>query len=197
MRIILGSTSKWRREIASQALGCEVETCAADIDERAVTEGKTGISIIDYPSLIAQAKLAKLMGEHTGNPAIYMCFDTIVVYRNQILNKPKDKEDLIRMVKMWASIGEKTEVYTAISVGRTDNNKIVNVVERSDVIMTRTLTETEFDNYTNGKYVAASSGALIVEDLQEINAATIEGELSTIQGFPITKTKEIVNNLIQ
>ena len=195
MRIILGSTSKWRHEIATNALGMNIEMMEANIDEKATAREANPKTPSDHVSAIAKGKLDKIFSLVTGDPAIVMCYDTVVVYDNQILEKPIDHDDLVRMVKLWGSKDKITSVYTALAIGRTDTNERIYEVHVSRVIMTRDLTSEEFEKYVNGKYVKYSSGALITEDLIEINACRIDGNLDTIQGLPVEATINAVRKL--
>lgn len=195
MRIILGSTSKWRHEIATRALNMTIEMMEANIDEKAAAREAHPKDPAEHVSAIAKGKLDKIFSMVTGDPAIVMCYDTVVVYDNQILEKPVDHDDLVRMVKLWGSKDKITSVYTALAIGRTDTNERIYEVHVSRVIMTRDLTSEEFEKYVNGKYVKYSSGALITEDLIEINACRIDGNLDTIQGLPVEATINAVRKL--
>ncbi|EAX89162.1 Maf-like protein [Trichomonas vaginalis G3] len=195
MRIILGSTSKWRHEIATRALNMTIEMMEANIDEKAAAREAHPKDPAEHVSAIAKGKLDKIFSMVTGDPAIVMCYDTVVVYDNQILEKPVDHDDLVRMVKLWAAKDRVTSVYTALAIGRTDTGERINEVHVSHVIMTRDLTPEEFDKYINGKYTKYSSGALITEDILEISACKLDGNLDTIQGLPVEATIKAVNLL--
>lgn len=195
MRVILGSTSKWRHEIATRALGMPIEMMEANIDEKAAARAAHPKNPAEHVSAIAKAKLAKVISLVTGDPAIVMCYDTVVVYENQILEKPLDHDDLIRMVKLWAGKDRVTSAYTAVAIGRTDTEDRVYEVHVSHNIMTRDLTPEEFDKYVNGKYTKVSSGALITEDILAINACRLDGNLDTIQGLPVEATIAAVKKL--
>lgn len=202
MRIVLGSTSKWRHSIATKSLGMEIEMASADIDEKSVARNANPKTPADHVAVIASAKLDKIIHDmkegDNKEDAIIMCYDTVVVHNNEILEKPKDEEDLIRMVKLWSQKGAKTYVFTAVVVGNLSTGKRLEKVVRAEMVMTRDLTEEEFNNYVADKYVRQSSGALIVENMQEINAVEItEGDLDIIQGFPVAQTKEFVNALLK
>ena len=203
MKIILGSTSKWRQSIAQQSRGMEVLTALAGIDEKAAAAAGNPKTPADHVRVIAAAKLEKVMKdfENDADDVIVMCYDTVVVYDGQILEKPSDQDDLIRMVKTWAKKGTTTYVYTAVEIGK--RTKATNKIEKLEkvckaaILLTRELTEKEFNDYINDKYVKSSSGAYIVENLQEIGAADItEGTIDIIQGLPIETTKEFVRQLM-
>ena len=203
MKIILGSTSKWRQSIAQQSLGMDVLCSLAGIDEKAAAAAANPKTPADHVRVIASAKLDKVIKdfENDEDDIIVMCYDTVVVYDGQILEKPVDRNDLIRMVKTWAKKDTTTYVYTAVEIGK--RTKADNKIERLEkvckaaILLTRDLTEEEFNNYINDKYVISSSGGYIVENLQEIGAAEItEGTIDMIQGLPIETTKEFVHKLM-
>ena len=197
MRIILGSKSKWRQSIAQESLGVAVELSVAGIDEKEVARKSNPSSPSQHVEVIASAKLDAVLGSIEGDEdAIVLCYDTVVVFNDEILEKPIDQQDLERMVRLWSPKGSKTIVYTAVAIGKKSTNEKLITVCKSDILMIRDMTEDELKKYKEDKYVRESSGAVIVENLLEIDAAEItEGTLDIIQGFPIEKTKEFVNKL--
>ena len=204
MKIVLGSKSKWRRSIAEESLGMEVLMAEADVDEKAVARAANPKTPQDHVKAIASAKLDKVLKdlENSDDDTIVLCYDTVVVYDNQILEKPKDETDLERMVKLWAKKGTTTFVYTAVAIGKRtkkDNKQErLETVCKAAILLTDEMTEERFNHYIQDQYVRQSSGAYIVENLQEMGIAEItEGTIDIIQGLPIETTKEYVNQLLK
>ncbi len=93
MRIILASASPRRRELLSQ-LGVEFEVCPSQGEEK-ITEHLPELAVMQ----LAQQKAADIAGKTEGDAWI-LGADTIVVYDQKILGKPKDAEDAKRMLCM-------------------------------------------------------------------------------------------------
>ena len=194
-KFVLGSSSQWRRQLANKFLGIEVALMPADIDERAAAKGAKDGTPEAHTAVIAAAKLEHLLGQVKEPNTVIMCFDTVVYSNGRILEKPADMEDAVAMVRMWAKKGNRIGVYTGVAVGRTEPRSIRECVERADIVMTRDLEESEIPGYierSNGLY---SSGAVIVEELVEMKAATVDGDQSVIEGLPIAGTKKIIAEL--
>ena len=194
-KFVLGSSSQWRRQLANKFLGIEVALMPADIDERAAAKGAKDGTPEAHTAVIAAAKLEHLLAQVNEPNTVIMCFDTVVYSNGKILEKPADMEDAVAMVRMWAKKGNRIGVYTGVAVGRTEPRSIHECVERADIVMTRDLEESEIPGYierSNGLY---SSGAVIVEELVEMKAATVDGDQSVIEGLPIAATKKIIAEL--
>jgi len=195
MRIVLGSSSKWRREIAQQALETSVELRVANIDEKAVVRGSQVSSFLDHPAVIARAKIQHLMKEEFQGPTLMLCFDTIVVFDSKVMEKPESESEMYEMVGKWLKAGNQVIVHTAVSVGLNSPSKILESVETASITITRDPTENELNEYLHKKDCIYSSGAVVVEYLIEMGLATIDGDISIIQGFPIEKVKQFIKEL--
>ena len=190
MKIILGSSSKWRREIASKELGQEVELRIPDIDEKEIALNSKVTNPQDHVLVIAKAKLEKIMKENFNEKVIFMCFDTVIVTDNIILEKPNDQKHMIEMLKTWCLKDKITSIYTAVCMGTNFPLKTVFSVEKADVTLLRDLTIEEFNNYISHEDCLVSSGAMVVEYLIDYNCVKIDGDINVIFGLPIQKVKE-------
>ena len=107
MRIILASASPRRRELLSQ-LGVEFEVCPSQGEEK-ITEHLPELAVMQ----LAQQKAADIAGKTEGDAWI-LGADTIVVYDQKILGKPKDEEDAKRMLGMLQNHCH--QVYTGVCI---------------------------------------------------------------------------------
>jgi septum formation protein len=193
MQVILGSSSKWRRDIAKQCLGGEILLISPDIDERAVARSVVDPNPTSHCSTIARAKLDFVLQKVT-TPSIILCFDTIVLHSNKILEKPADEIEAVGMVRKWGKKGEEIEVLTAIACAVSSPLQIAEKIETAKIILNRDLTENEIEKYFEDRTCLDSSGTLVVEHLLEYGAVNIEGERSVIEGFPISSVKKFVDS---
>jgi predicted house-cleaning NTP pyrophosphatase (Maf/HAM1 superfamily) len=169
----------------------EVVLLPPDIDERAVAAAIANPTPTVHCSTIARAKLDSLLPKVT-TASIILCFDTIVVHCDAILEKPGDETEAVSMVRSWGKKGEEVLVLTAVACAVSSPLKIEESVEIAKIIMTRDLSENEIAKYFEDRDCLSSSGAVIVEHLLQFGAAKVEGDQSVIEGFPITTVKKFI-----
>lgn len=194
-KFVLGSSSRWRQDIAKNQLGVEVELMPPDIDEREAAKGAKDGSPEAHTSVIAAEKIASLLPKLKEDNMIVMCFDTIVYSGSKILEKPKDMDECIAMVKGWAKAGNRIEVYTAVAVARNTPLMERSSVERADIVMTKDLDDAGVETYIKKSFAIESSGAVIVEDLIEMGVATVDGDQSVIEGLPINAVRRFIDEI--
>ncbi len=126
-RIILASASPRRKEIMSR-LGVPFEVRVSNAEEPA---NEKGLPPAEYVALLAKTK-ARAAYAHTGafetgHKTVWIGADTVVVYENEILGKPKDEDDAFAMLyKLSGSgvVGDNVEtkhsVYTGVAVLTSD-----------------------------------------------------------------------------
>ena len=195
MKVILGSCSKWRRQLAKQYLNIDMELMPAGIDEREAAKSANPNDVSDHPMVIAKAKLAHLLQKVKEQNTLIMCFDTIVCCNGKILEKPRDQKECIEMIKTWAKKDTIIEVYTAVAIGLTKPRIERYECQRADIRMTRDLMEDEISEYIKKSNCIVSSGAVVVEDLIDVNAATVDGDQTIIEGLPIEACKRIIKEI--
>jgi nucleoside triphosphate pyrophosphatase len=105
--IILASASPRRSELLRQ-LGIQFTIAPADVDER-IRPGETPEG---YAERLSLDKARAAAGKAGGG--IVIAADTIVVLDNEILGKPSDAQDAVRMLSMLS--GNSHRVITALSL---------------------------------------------------------------------------------
>ncbi|MBD30948.1 MAG: septum formation protein Maf [Candidatus Marinimicrobia bacterium] len=106
-KIILASKSPRREEILSK-INLNFEIAPSNIDEKLDAK----LNPIAYVQDCAEKKAHKVSLDYKENYIIGA--DTVVVFDNQILGKPKDKLESYSMLKMLS--GEKHKVFTGVSI---------------------------------------------------------------------------------
>jgi septum formation protein len=184
MKILLASQSPRRKELLSN-LGFDFEVVKIDCEEILPKHIEIGEAAAYLSELKAEA-FRKLE-----NDEVLLTADTVVAIDNQILGKPRDKEDAKNMLQKIS--GKTHQVYTGITI------KTLN----------KTFTETdianvEFDEISNdeiGYYVekykpfdkAGSYG--IQEWLGMAKIRKMEGSFYTIMGLPTHLVYKILNKI--
>lgn len=108
-RVILASASPRRREILTQA-GVSFEVIPSKKDE-VVTQTKPERVVMELSAQKAEDVYGQL--DKKQNPLV-IGSDTIVAYGEEILGKPKDEEDALRMLSMLQ--GNRHQVYTGVTI---------------------------------------------------------------------------------
>ena len=197
MRVILGSSSKWRQNLAKTQLGIDVDLMPADIDERKVAQERQPKTPEDHTLILAESKLNHLLEKVKEEKTAIICCDTIVFFNNKILEKPNDKNECIEQIKSWSKKDSRIIVYTSVAIGSTHPRNIIKTCEHADIVMTRDLSDEEIETYIKETDCIKSSGSLIVEFLLEHNAAVIEGDQTVIEGLPIIAVRKILDEIKQ
>ena len=116
MKIILGSSSKYRRAIL-QKHGYEFETMSPDIDEGTIRTDDH----YKLPLLLARAKIDALIPK-ISEPALVITADAVVVCDGILHEKPRNEAEA-RLFLAKYSDGKPSETVSALVVINTVNNK--------------------------------------------------------------------------
>ena len=124
MRIILASGSARRSQILKENLQLVFEvipsTFAEDIDKSTVNGPSDYVQKTCHCKCIDSINTNCKTNSKDKFPDIIISADTIVVYDEKILEKPKSNENAIEMITMLS--GKKHVVLTAITIAVKDNN---------------------------------------------------------------------------
>lgn len=175
MNIILASKSVRRQELLAKiTTNFKIET--ADIDET-INPKKELKKELERIALNKAAVIFK------NNPdSIVIGSDTIVVLENQILLKPKDKEDARNILKKLS--GKTHFVYTAVAI--ISNKKTVSFIDESTVEFAN-LTNEEIEKYLNTDEPYDKAGAYGIQGSGGLFINSINGDYYSIMGLPISK----------
>jgi septum formation protein len=177
--LLLGSGSPRRREIM-EGLGIPVIVRPASIDED-VTPGE---SVAEYLTRIVSAKLRAVAHEMEGlGAAAALTADTVVVLDGDILGKPRDTADALRLLGLLAGRQHRVLTRFALSTAEAPGAIACARVVESMVSM-RAAEPDELERYAAtgegldkaGAYALQGCGAFLVE--------RIEGSHSNVIGLP-------------
>jgi septum formation protein len=177
--LVLASRSPRRAELLSAA-GIEFTVRAADIDETPQPGEKPG----DYVLRIAQEKAEAVVRD--GSETV-LAADTIVVVGSEILGKPKDQADAVRMLK--ALSGRRHEVITGICL----------LLARDIVLDSATtgvwvspLNEAEIEWYVASGEPMDKAGAYGIQGLASRFIDRIEGSYTNVVGLPVALVYQLL-----
>lgn len=185
MEIILASASPRRKELLKQ-IGLDFIVFPAQGDEVSDKTIPRDI-VVELAQKKAGEIYEKAIAAGVGKQdSIVIGADTIVVYEDRVLGKPKNEKDAIEMLTMLS--GKTHEVYTGVSLWMRENGKKVqySFYEKTEVTM-YPIRQGEIEAYVKsgepmdkaGSYGIQGSGARFI---QKIN-----GDYNNVVGLPVAR----------
>lgn len=181
--LILASGSSRRAKLLSDA-GLEFKVVPSDIEEVFNEEKSPEEIVLD----LALQKAKAVFLNHPKDTVI--AADTIVVFGNEILGKPKDKKDAYRMLKLLSN--ETHHVYTGVAVLKGNNERAF--YTKSAVTM-RPLSDLEIKNYIDTDEPMDKAGAYGIQGAGGQLVDHFNGDFFTIVGLPLKDVIEALKAL--
>ncbi len=180
-RIILASNSPRRRELLA-GLGFEFTVDARTFFEEEYSPDTPHDVIPEMMSL------GKSMGFHRElePDEILVTSDTMVLCGSEILGKPSDREDAVRMLRLLS--GREHQVITAVTIRDIGRTKTFSV--SSDVYF-KDLTDEEIDYYIDNYRPFDKAGAYGIQEwIGYVGICRIDGSFYNVMGFPTQRFYE-------
>lgn len=116
--------------------------------------------------------------------------DTVVAVDGEVLGKPKDREDAIKMLKKLQ--GKKHTVYTSLSVLIEEREKIKEYKEVvENYVYVKEMEDSEIINYIDTYDVLDKAGGYAIQSKFAVYIDKIEGDYNSIIGLPINRLYDI------
>ena len=178
MRIILASASPRRRELLS-GLGLQF---TVDAQTSFVESVQPGVDACRVPFDMA---IGKSLGFHREleRDEVLITADTVVIIDSEVLGKPCDRPDAIRMLKRLS--GRTHEVVTAVVI-----RSVSRRVEFSDVtkVTFAQLQDSDIEYYVDNYRPFDKAGSYGVQEwIGYVAVSSIEGSFYNVMGFPVQK----------
>ena len=175
--LILGSNSPRRKKIIEE-MGFKVNIIPANIDETIKEE----ISLEKIPVFLANEKSKALKNLIKQND-ILITADTVVIFENKILNKPKNKVDAI---KTLSNLSNKThKVITGVCIRTIKNIKSFSCCTK---VTFEKITAEEIDYYIQKYEPFDKAGSYGIQEwIGLIGIKKIEGSYSNVVGLPSSR----------
>ncbi|MBY0386500.1 Maf family protein [bacterium] len=217
LRFVLASKSP-RRQFFLQKRGYVFHTFPVEISEFLDKNLRVELAVEDLAKRKAEALVQSPEGLKMG-PAVVLSADTIVVYKDEILGKPKDQKDAFFTLQKLS--GHKHRVVTGYCLWNTQKGQVIKGHEVSEVEF-RKLSEEEIWDYVRsgdpmdkaGSYgIQSLARRLIRREHQELDQAAGEelgstfrfegedfvknftGTLENIAGLPIDQIEKKIQEL--
>ena len=172
-KIILASASPRRKELLSQ-IGITFEIIKAEKEEHITSSIPTEV-VKELSMQKAKEVAAKCDG------SIIIGADTIVAMEGQILGKPKDRADAMRMLRLLQ--GKKHQVITGVTV-LLGSTKTLSFAEVTDVSL-YPMTDAQIERYIATGEPMDKAGAYGIQGRFAAYVRGIEGDYNNVVGLPI------------
>jgi len=193
INMYLASQSPRRRELLTQ-IGVEFSVLSVDVEE----QQQVGELAPDYVSRLArdkaQAGVAALINANKAqvNPNaaannLVLGADTIVVYAGQVLEKPVDEADSVRMLSLLS--GHEHQVMTAVALA--DNSRCwVEVV--TTTVQFREISAIEIHDYWQTGEPLDKAGSYAIQGIAGKFVSHMSGSYSAVVGLPLMQTEQLI-----
>ena len=187
-KIILASASPRRKELFKMITE-EYSVISPDIFE-IVPKGLEVFQVAEY--LAAQKAVAVANGLSDGDiESVIIGCDTVVIYNDEMLGKPRDKEDARRMLELLS--GKKHCVTTGCCVYSKQGS--LSFCETTEVEFYK-LGSREIDEYVMTDEPFDKAGAYGIQGSGGLFVRGITGDYYNVVGLPVARLKRVVEEFI-
>jgi septum formation protein len=183
-RLILASASPRRRLLLAEA-GYDFEVDPSDVEE---PEPDFDVDPASYAARLAWNKAAAVA--HRRRAGLILAADTCCAVDHHILNKPRDRDDAERMIRLQE--GRDTEVVTALCLFRAERWEWVGTVETS-IVRFRLLTDAERAEFLDSGRWQGKAGAYGLQDRDPFLTIT-RGSFSNVVGLPMERLAALLHD---
>ena len=179
MRYILASQSPRRRELLGRT-GLEFEVIPSSVEEKITKTVPTDI-VMELSEQKASDVYEKLDDKKN---CTVIGSDTIVVYRDEILGKPTDKNEAYDMLSMLAD--RTHQVYTGVALIKNEKGIVTKKTfyEKTDVIF-YPVSKEDLRRYVESGDCMDKAGAYGIQGDFSIHVKEIHGDYNNVVGLPI------------
>lgn len=199
--LILASQSPRRVEILDMmGLAGKFAQIPSPLDEEAlqVELATQTISPEDYAKILAERK-AEALGLHLKNtsddvpevPTFILGSDTIVDLEGQILNKPNDESDAIRMLQSLS--GQWHRVHTGVALYKVSKSTEVTLVSSftdTAKVEFAGLSQEDIEAYVDTTEPLDKAGSYGIQGIGGQLVARMEGDFFTVMGLPMHRVSK-------
>ncbi len=182
--IVLASKSPRRKELL-QSLGLKFTVDPSDFEEK-----DTHLTPGDLVMHNAMGKALDIAKRHKN--ALVLGVDTVVAYKNHQINKPKDKKDALRILKLLN--GSTHKVISGICLTDSDTKDTVTAIETTLIEMDK-ITEKDMKAYIDSQEGADKAAGYAIQGIGSLFIKRIEGDYFNVVGLPMHTLRKLFNEL--
>jgi septum formation protein len=176
-RIILASASPRRRQLLEWA-EIPFDIMPSEADELI----PDGMPVSEIPLFLASKKAA-LVRKHLSDEKIVLAADTLVVLDHQVLGKPEDRADAIRMLTLLS--GRVHEVITGVSLSNAKKEILFSETTR---VRFHPLSQAGIEHYVDQYRPYDKAGAYAIQEWIGVTGIhSIDGDFYNVMGLPVSR----------
>lgn len=187
-KIILASESPRRAELLKKIIK-NFSVFPSDVDESKIRE-KDPVKLAVFAAVMKAEFVAKKFPR-----ALVIAADTIVVYKNKIFGKPKNRRDAQKTLRFLS--GKTHEVITGLAVYSVvscrDLSLPVTGYEITKVKFKK-ITDKEIEYYLDNYEVLDKAGSYAIQDINDMFIKSIKGNYDNVVGLPVKKLKKLIRD---
>lgn len=185
-KIILASNSPRRKELLS-GLNIPFKVFVKDDVDETYPESTP----VDDVSLYLSKLKSSAYLEDIKEDELIVTADTVVVVDEEILGKPKDKEDAVRMLRMIS--GRTHKVITGVSLTTISKQRSFKVTTE---VTFKKLEDEEINYYISTFKPYDKAGSYGIQEwIGYIGVTSIKGSYFNVMGFPVQRIYEELKNM--
>jgi septum formation protein len=187
-KIILASQSPRRKELLD-LMGLKYEVIVSNADETF----EEGLTIEEQSKRLGYIK-AKAVFDKTEGNRVVIGSDTMVLKDGKVYEKPKDREDAIKMLLELKNAKHTVLTSLAVLIEKDGRYKEYIDVDKTDVYI-KDMTQEEIENWVDKRKPYDLAGAYAVQSEFGVFVEKIEGNFFTVVGLPIHKLYDVIKSI--
>lgn len=172
-----------RREQLLRQLGVSFTIESQDILE----EQKLDEAPLAFVKRMADEKAQAALANRKDNDVVVLAADTIVLSEDQVMGKPKNKRDAVRMLLSLS--GKEHRVLSALTMASPLRQKSA---ISDTVVEFREISEIEADYYWESGEPQGKAGAYAIQGFGAVFVRAIKGSYSGVMGLPLFETAQLL-----
>ena len=185
MTFILASKSPRRREILKK-INLNFKIYSSELNEKNVINNYKYSS--SYCKNLAIKKATQVSNNFPENYVIGA--DTIVLYKNIILNKPKNRKEAFNHLNLLNN--SKHTVYTGVALINKSKKIKKSFIDKTEVYFNK-LTNKEINYYIDKYRPYDKAGSYAIQEYSNVFIKKINGCFYNVVGFPLSKFYKLLN----
>jgi septum formation protein len=181
-RLVLASASPRRMELLRQ-IGVSFTVVEHQVDEAA----RAAELPQDYVQRLALEKARSAQALMSGLALPVLGADTIVVCAGQILGKPRDREDAMRMWRLLSGVDHQVYSAVALCLGERAERRM-----SCTQVRFRALTAQDCEHYWASGEPVGKAGAYAIQGLGALFVQSMAGSYTGVVGLPLFETAQLL-----
>lgn len=181
--VVLASKSPRRQELL-KGLGVDFTVMTKDVDESYPSK----LPPIDVAPYLSWKKAKAFENQELPDDFMVITADTVVIAGDEILGKPKDRDDALRMLSLLS--GKTHRVVTGVTIHTKETSKTFSVVSK---VIFDLLDCQEIEYYVDNYRPFDKAGAYGIQEwIGYIGVSGVEGSYFNVMGLPTHKLYKVL-----